>query len=391
MQRKLMIILAALLVSSMLLAACQSQSAGTAQQTPAQQTITVTSYGATPSPSPSEFHPETVLGISGDANQFITYAGIPWVRQGYPTCGTSILSGQVLKDTITRYHSLGVHVMLTYCQTGGDSLFDMNRLNDAAQGGADAVQCGNEQAKQSTATLYVTPDRFARFFDLCQSAMHAVRPDIPIILGAMDPLVFPDDEAKLMNQVHYLDAMQSAMNSTVHPGGNWDWHAQILGLIDSWHNGYPSVYTNNLLGLYTFWAQQLHVDINSNALGKHLWVVEGTGCVNGCGIDASNARQVAISHIMTLITDAQTTRKYHVPFFYFPEKDFFAPQSGWIYGVLDKYGRPKPLRQDLPMGARTLEMSCSSGKIVVADQEQLLAKLYSGCTLPGNYLSTLES
>ena len=43
------------------------------------------------------------------------------------------------------------------------------------------------------------------------------------------------------------------------------------------------------------------------------------------------------------------------------------------------------------MGARTLEMSCSSGKIVVADQEQLLAKLYSGCTLPTDYVSTLEN
>ena len=48
------------------------------------------------------------------------------------------------------------------------------------------MQCGNEQIKQTTATLYVTPERFARFFDLCQSAMHAVHPDIPIILGAMD-------------------------------------------------------------------------------------------------------------------------------------------------------------------------------------------------------------
>ncbi len=43
------------------------------------------------------------------------------------------------------------------------------------------------------------------------------------------------------------------------------------------------------------------------------------------------------------------------------------------------------------MGARTLEMSCSSGKITVVDQEQLLAKLYSGCTLPGDYVSILES
>ena len=194
-----------------------------------------------------------------------------------------------------------------------------------------------------------------------------------------------------MNQVHYLDAMQSAMNSSVHPGGNWDWHSQILGLIDSWHNGYPSADTNNLYQLYVFWAQQFHIDINSGDLGKHLWLVEGTGCVNGCGIDASSAREVAISHILTLITDVQTTMKYHVPFFYFSGKDFYDTQTGWIFGVLDANGHPKPLRQDLQMGARTLQMTCSSGKIAVADQEQLLAKLYGGCTLPANYVSVLES
>ena len=396
MKKKFLIMLAAMLVGSMLLAACQSQSSGTAQQTatvPAQQTVTVTPT-VTPSgasPSPSGFLPQTILGIQGGIFTSPTYPLIPWVRLSYPTCFKSNLSGQVLKDTISSYQAQGIHVMLTYCQTSGDSLFDTNRLNDAAQGGADAVQCGNEQIKQSNATLYVTPERFAKFFDLCQSAMHAVRPDSPIILGAMDPLVVPDDEGKMINQVQYLDAMQSAMNSLVHPGGNWDWHAQILGLIDSWHNGYPSADINNLYGQYTFWAQQLHININSGNLGKHLWVVEGTGCVNGCGIDGSNAREVAISHILTLITDVQTTMKYHVPFFYFPAVDFYAPQSGWIYGILDKQGNHKPLRQDLAMDARTLEMSCSSGKIVVADQEALLAKLYSGCTLPANYVSILES
>jgi hypothetical protein len=376
MKRKFLIILAPVLIGSILLAACQVQIGGTAQHPT--------------SATPSGFRPETILGIQGDSSTSTSYPGIPWVRLGYPTCSPGNLSSQVLKDTIRSYHNQGMHILLIYCQTSGDSLFDMQRLNDAAQVGADAVQCGNEQMKQSTATLYVTPERFARFFDLCQSAMHAVRPDIPIILGAMDPLVVPYDNAKLMNQVHYLAAMQSAMNSSVHPGGNWDWHSQILGLIDSWHNGYPSADTNNLYQLYVFWAQQFHIDINSGNLGKHLWLVEGTGCVNGCGIDASNAREVAISHILTLITDVQTTMKYHVPFFYFSGKDFYVA-SGWIFGVLDAHGHPKPLRQDLPMGARTLEMTCSSGKIVVADQEQLLAKFYSGCTLPANYVSILES
>jgi len=384
MKRKFLIILAPALIGSILLAACQVQIGGTAQHPG-----TATPSGA--SPSPSGFRPETILGIQGDASTSTSYPGIPWVRLGYPTCAPGNLSSQVLKDTIRSYHNQGIHIMLIYCQTSGDSLFDMHRLNDAAQEGADAVQCGNEQMKQSTATLYVTPERFARFFDLCQSAMHAVRPDIPIILGAMDPLVVPYDNAKLMNQVHYLDAMQSAMNSSVHPGGNWDWHSQILGVIDSWHNGYPSADTNNLYQLYVFWAQQFHIDINSGDLGKHLWLVEGTGCVNGCGIDASSAREVAISHILTLITDVQTTMKYHVPFFYFSGKDFYATQTGWIFGVLNVNGHPKPLRQDLQRGARTLEMTCSSGKVVVADQEQLLAKLYSGCTLPADYVSTLES
>ncbi len=362
----------------MLLAACQIRIGGTPPQTG-------------PSPSPVGFISEKILGIQGDATTSSSYPGIPWVRLGYPTCVSSNLSGQVLKDTIKSYHQQGMRVLLTYCQTSGDNLFATNPLNDVAQSGADAVQCGNEQMKQSATTLYVTPGRFARFFDLCQGAVYAVRPDIPVILGAMDPLVVPDDDAKLMNQVQYLDAMQSAMNSSVHPGGSWNWRSQTLGLIDSWHNGYPGADTNNLYQLYVFWAQQLRVDNTNGDLGKHLWVVEGTGCVNGCGIDASNRRDVAISHILTLITDVQTTMKYGVPFFYFSGRDFYTTQIGWIFGVLDVNGLPKPLRQDLPMGAVKLVLSCSSGKIVVADQEQLLAKLYSGCTLPAGYTSTLES
>ncbi len=120
-------------------------------------------------------------------------------------------------------------------------------------------------------------------------------------------------------------------------------------------------------------------------------MVEGTGCVNGCGIDASNPREVAISHIMTLITDVKTTVGYGAPFFYFSGKDFYSAQIGWIFGVLDANGHPKPLRQDLQMGAVKLVLSCSSGKFLVVDQEQLLAKLYSGCKLPTDYSSTLQS
>lgn len=377
MKSKFWIFLVATLVASILLTACQLPIGGSKPQPV-----------ATPSVA---FRPGTVLGIQGDANTVTSYPGIPWVRLSYPTCVASDLSGQVLKDTISAYHAQGMRVMLTYCQTNGASLFDMSRLDDVAQSGADAVQCGNEQMKQSGTTTYVTPENFARFFDLCQSAVHAQHPTLPIILGSMDPLVVPNDDAKLMDQVHYLDAMQSAMNSSVHPGGSWNWHSQALGLIDSWHNGYPDASTNNLAQLFAFWAQQLHVGINSGNLGKHLWVVEGTGCVNGCGIDASNPRDVAISHIMTLITDVKTTVGYGVPFFYFSGGDFHSAQIGWIYGVLDENGQPKPLRQDLKMGAVKLVLSCPSGKFVVIAQEQLLAKLYSGCALPADYASTLQS
>jgi len=181
------------------------------------------------------------------------------------------------------------------------------------------------------------------------------------------------------------------MNTSVHPGGNWNWRSQAIGLIDSWHNGYPNQYVNSLYGLYVFWAQQFGVSLNSGALGKHIWVVEGTGCFNGCGINPYSSYQVAVSHILTLITDIQTTMRYHVPFFYFKTQDFKIGNVLWPMGIFDLHGHVKPLRQDLPMGARTLVMSCSGGQVRVADQENLMAKLYSGCTLPGNYMSILTS
>jgi hypothetical protein len=366
-----------LLASAILLTACNLQLGG-GQLKPI----------ATPS---ATLQPEMILGVQGDGQT--SFPGIPWIRLSYPTCVESKLRGQVLKDTIQQYHQQGIHVLLSYCQFSGSGLFDTNKLNDAAQGGADAVQCGNEQMKQSTSTTYIKPEDFARFFVLCRDAMHTVRPNIPIILGAMDPLVVPNDNAKLATQVQYLNEMQVAMNASGQSGGKWDWHSQILGLIDSWHNGYPDADTNNLAQLFGFWAQQLHVSINSGDLGKHLWVIEGTGCVNGCGIDASSAREIAISHILTMITDVQTAIRYQVPFFYFSGKDFFQPGQSqfWPMGVLDANGHPKPLHQDLSMGSRTLEMSCSLGKVRVETQDQLLAKLYSDCKLPGDYVKTLQN
>jgi hypothetical protein len=253
------------------------------------------------------------------------------------------------------------------------------------------VQCGNEQMKLGKFNTGVPPAIFAKFFDLCEQAMHAVRPEIPIILGSNDPRVGGIDFQGLADQAHYLDEMQSAMNSSVHPGGHWNWRSQTIGMIDSWHNGYPTQATNSLYGLFTFWAQRIGVDLNSGDLGKHLWVIEGTGCIFGCGVDASSAYVVAVSHILTLITDVQTTLRYKVPFFYFSARDFSSQGAYWPMGVRDGANRPKPLRQDLPMGARTLNMACVSGHVVVSNQEQLLARLYNGCTLPGDYIGILTS
>ncbi|MBV9230483.1 MAG: hypothetical protein JOZ18_14335 [Chloroflexi bacterium] len=355
----------------------------------------IPTLSATATPMPTILpvqDPSHILGIDGDPKT--SYSGIPWVRLGYPTCGWGNLRGAVLKNTVEKYHQQGIRVLLTLCQHANDaSLYDPALFNDAAQGNPDAVQCGNEEMKQDAAVsfLYVPPENFAKFYDLCEHAMHAVRSDIPVLLGSLDPHVGGVDYQPLVDQVNYLDQMQAAMNSTIHPGGHWDWHSQTLGLIDSWHNGYPNASVNSLYGLFSFWAQQFQLDLNSGQLGKHLWVVEGTGCFKGCGVDSNSPYQVAVSHTLTLVTDVQTAMKYNVPFFYFSGKDFFDQGINWPIGVLDAGGHPKPIRQDLPMGARTLNLSCSSGNVSVADQEQLLAKLYSRCTLPGDYASIIAS
>lgn len=385
-------ILIAFAVYHIIVGANAAQALVNTTPTPTTAPITATGVPTTNGPValPPVQDPGSVLGINGDPT--INYPDIPWVRLSYPTCGWGDYTGKKLQTAIERYHAQGIRVMLTYCQSStGAGLFDTQRLNDAAQGGADAVQCGNEQMKQNAATMYITPAHFAKFYDLCESAMHAVNPNIPIILGSLDPQLADANYQEMQNQIDYLNQMQEAMNTQVHPGGNWDWHTQIIGLIDSWHNGYPSAYTNNLYGLFTFWAQQLHVNLNSGALGKHLWVIEGTGCFKDCGIDASSPYQVAVSHILTLITDVQTTMKYHVPFFFFSGTDFNLDGVLWPIGVLNTHNQPKPLRQDLAPGARKLTLTCSNSQVTVADQEQLLAKMYSGCTLPGNYASILTS
>jgi hypothetical protein len=339
--------------------------------------------------------PSSVLGVDAN-NPADAYPGVPWVRLGYTSCGSGNLQGTTLRNVIQQYHSQGIRVLLTYCQRGNNSgLYNTAPLNDIAHANADAVQCGNEEMKQDVASvsfLYIPPDRFARFYDMCERAVHAVRSNIPVLLGSLDPHVGGVDYQPLVDQANYLDQMQDAMNTTVHPGGNWDWHTQTLGLIDSWHNGYPDASVNSLYGLFQFWASQFQVDLNSGQLGQHLWVVEGTGCfTTGCGLDPNNAYQVAVSHTLTLVTDVQTAMRYKVPFFYFSGLDFHDQGMYWPIGLMTPDGKPKPIRQDLPMGARTLTMSCSGKNIVVQDQVQLLARLYAHCTLPSNYVSVISS
>ena len=336
-------------------------------------------------------NPATVLGIDSNPGQY--FKGIDWIRLGYPSCGFGNLRGAVLRSTIQNYHARGLRVLLINCQpaASGSRLFNQQQFTDLAQSDADAVQCGNEEMKQNALTTYVAPSDFARFFDLCVRAVHVTQPNTPILLGALDPQYVGGDNSGLYAQVDYLNQMQAAMNSQVHPGGNWSWRAQTLGLIDSWHNGYPSQYVNNLYNLFVFWAQQFNVDLNSGALGKHIWVVEGTGCFKGCGIDQYSSYQVAVSHILTLITDVQTTLLYKVPFFYFSDRDFIQSGEYWPIGILDTQGRSKPIRQDLSPNARVLSMSCPGGQTNVSDQEHLLATLYLNCSLPSNYLSILTS
>lgn len=380
------------ILSYQLVVRSHTQALATPIPTPKPTPTVIPSPTPTSTPSPTLLptqDPSQILGVDGTS-----FNGISWIRLGYPSCGWGNLRGDVLKSTVESYHQRGIRVLLTVCQGPNDSrLYNLDALNDAAHGNADAVQCGNEEMKldPAVAFLYIPPENFARFYDYCEKAMHAVRPDIPVLLGSLDPHVGGIDYQPLVDQVDYLNRMQDAMNSTVHPGGNWDWHSQTLGLIDSWHNGYPGPGTNSLYGLFVFWAQQFHVDLNSGDLGKHLWVVEGTGCFKGCGIDPYNSYQVAVSHALALVTDAQTAMKYRTPFFYFSGKDFFDQGINWPIGIADAGGRPKPIRQDLAMGARTLTLSCPGGSATVQDQVQLLAKLYSRCTLPGNYMGILES
>src|SRR5437764_14678120 len=106
------------------------------------------------------------LGIQSDAQTF--YPGMGWLRLAYATCGNSNLRGLVLQETIRAYHLRGIQILLDICQPSLNVILNPSYLQDAAVGRADAVQCGNEQMKYHPPdTLYVPPDLYARFYDLC--------------------------------------------------------------------------------------------------------------------------------------------------------------------------------------------------------------------------------
>ena len=82
---------------------------------------------------------------------------------------------------------------------------------------------------------------------------------------------------------------------------------------------------------------------------------------------------------------------YSVPLFYFSGKDFMDAGIYWPIGILDIKGHAKPIRQDLWIGARILYMTCGNKVVAVKDQEDLLARMYANCALPGNYASVIWS
>jgi hypothetical protein len=147
-----------------------------AQNEPASPTVAHTPTPAitptllpSPTPSPTPLPLGHILGVDAVSASF---PGVSWLRFGYPTCGPGHVSGQALRDTIQAFHSQGIRVLLTMCQSSNTSvLFDPRPLQDVAMSGADAVQCGNEQMKYDPGqTTYISPENFARFFDIIGDA-----------------------------------------------------------------------------------------------------------------------------------------------------------------------------------------------------------------------------
>jgi len=314
--------------------------------------------------------------------------GLSWVRLTYWTCGNTN-HFPALVSTINNYHAHGIRVLLLICHGDLQSIRKDLGTTSSLLSVLDAVQCGNEEETQNTPAAITN---FVEFYNYCETTAHSVRSDIPVLLGAFTPQVVdsPDGQAHLQAQIGYLNSLQIAMR-LLPSQTEWDWHQQRVGLVDSWHNGYPDPNDNNLLDLFNYWAGMFQVSLSD--LGKHLWVTEGSGCFQGCNIDVNSSYQVAVSHILTLITDVQTAKQYAVPFFYFSSKDFvqYEHKHNVFYpmGVLDSDGNPKPLRSDLGAASPTLMLSCSGSKVSVSDQARLLTDLYHDCTLPSNYQNIL--
>src|SRR5579872_5378286 len=117
----------------------------------ASPTIAPTSTsGFTPTPTPIPTiapvtDPAKILGIDSIPPQKVP--GLSWIRLGYPTCGRGA-NGAALKNEIQGLHAQGIHVLLVTCQSPNLSrLLNTQPLQDIAQSGADAVECGNEQIK----------------------------------------------------------------------------------------------------------------------------------------------------------------------------------------------------------------------------------------------------
>src|SRR5260370_28379897 len=190
LQKRFLVILSVFLVTGIVLALVSYQvfPVGSIQATKANEIHRVTA-AVTPSATPppvTVLNPSSVLGIeSGPLSQ---YPGISWTRISYKTCGGHN-DGTRLKNTIQLYHSQGGHVLILLCQHPGQHLLNMLWFNDVAQAGADAVACGNEEMKHNTYPTYLSPLDFSRFFHLCERAVHAAPPGIPLLLGSLDPHV----------------------------------------------------------------------------------------------------------------------------------------------------------------------------------------------------------
>src|SRR5260370_16712494 len=229
-QKKFLIALATVVIASILLAVLAYQlTLVTLTQTRADQahrgsqglqgtSTVIPASSSTPSPlSTSSLNPGSVLGI--DSGPPSLYPGISWSRVNYTTCGTPQMAGSTLKSTNQLDHLQGVHALLLLCQQPGN-LLNMQVITDVASAGADAVECGNEQMKHNTYSTYVPPDSFARFFDLCERAVHAVSPNIPVLLGSLDPQVGGVNYQPLPHPLAYLHAVQPPLKPPLLPSAN---------------------------------------------------------------------------------------------------------------------------------------------------------------------------